>query len=142
MGRKRKKAETEMGEKAAEIRQQAKILADESGDAVRDFASTTGSAARDFAHTAYSAAKELLETVEKAGDRLDKETKPPRRRGRKILKLGAAIGVGAFLFTNDSVRNAIRDKLGFGAGQPEPWEAPASTPSDGEFSQPVSQTAT
>lgn len=142
MGRKkdRKEAQQEMAERAHEIREKAKVMADEGGEAFKDFAGTTRVAAKDFATTAFEAAKQMLETVEQAGERFEKQAQP-KRRGRKLLKAGIALGAGAALFANESFRNLVAQKLGFGGGEPEPWETPAATSGNGEFTQPpVSQT--
>ncbi len=125
MGRKnRKKSEAQaVADRAAEIKGQARVLADEGGEAMKDFASTTGVAAKEFAHTAFEAAKDLMETVEKAGQRLEKESKPARKRGRKLLKMGIAVGAGVFIATNEKARGAISQLIGRGGdGGPDPWE--------------------
>ncbi len=146
MARKTKDAEKQVREKAEQVREraeeardQAKQLAGAGGEAVRDFADTTGKAARQFAQTALDAAKDLLETVEKAGDRLEQETKPKRRRGRKVLKAGLALGVGAALLANDKVRNTITGVFrGDGDAGEDPWQTSAG---DGEAASPAPQTS-
>lgn len=140
MGRKsKKKSEAQaVAERAAEIKGQARVLADEGGEAMKEFASTTGVAAKEFAHTAFEAAKDLLETVEKAGQRLEKESKPARKRGRKLLKAGVAIGAGVFIATNEKARGAIAQLIGRGGGgAADPWE---TTEGEGFTQTPVPET--
>lgn len=125
MGRgKRKREAAELAERASEVRDQAKVLAGEGGEAVRDFAQSTGKAAKDFASTALEAAKELLATIEDAGDRLSATTngkKRKKRRGRKLLGL-VVVGAGVVLVVNEKAREAVMGALGRGGtDQPEPW---------------------
>lgn len=136
-GRSKKPTADELKVRAADIKEKASILAEESKPALKDFSTTTSAAAKEFATTAFHAAKELMEVVEKAGDRLEKQSKPARRRGRKLLKATIAIGVGAFLFSNEKVRNTVKGLMG-GQEEPEPW----TPPGDGEFtpSSPSSTT--
>jgi hypothetical protein len=138
MGRRsdRKQADKELAERAQDLKQKAKVVADEGGEAVRDFASTTGAAAKDFAQTAFQAAKELVDVVERAGERLEKESKPARKRGRKLFKATIAVGAGVALLANESARNFLASKLGFGAREPEPWESPAPSGGNGDYATP------
>ncbi|HVL82107.1 MAG TPA: hypothetical protein VM840_11020 [Actinomycetota bacterium] len=138
LGRSKKKPTAEeLRHRASDIKEKAAILAEEGKPALRDFSSTTSAAAREFATTAFSAAKELMEVVEKAADRLEEQSKPARRRGRKLLKASIAIGAGVFLFTNEKVRSTVTGLMG-GGSEPEPW----APPSDGQFtpSEPSSTT--
>ncbi|HVE93132.1 MAG TPA: hypothetical protein VNE62_12665 [Actinomycetota bacterium] len=125
--------------RTAELKQKAAVFAEEGGEALKEFSSTTGSAAKEFATTAYAAAKELLDVVEKAGDRLEKQSKPVRTKSHKLLKTTLAIGVGAAIFTNEKVRALITSKLG--GGPPEPWTPPSSNGSESTTTeQPTSKT--
>ncbi len=128
LGRKSKPTADELKVRAADIKEKASILAEEGRPAIREFSTITGSAAKDFAATTFHAAKDLMEVVEKAAERLEKESKPARRRGRKLLKASIAIGAGVFLFTNQKVRQTVSGLMG-GGGEPEPW----APPGDGEF---------
>ena len=138
--RKQQQKEAEkLAKKASELRSQAKEFAGEGGEAVKEFASTTGSAAKEFAHTAFEAAKEMMETVEKAGERLNGENKPRRRRGRKFIKRSLIIGAGVALLANERVRGAITGAVRkvTGGGEPEPWAT--STPGDGELARSATE---
>lgn len=125
MGKKRKERETQIAERAAELREGARELAETGGKAFDEFAHTTGSAAKDFAQTSYDAARHFLETVEQAGERLNKRTKPSRRRGRKVLKATVAVGAGAALLANEKVRGFLGRQIArFGGGGADTWGEP------------------
>ena len=101
-----------------EIRESAKEIAGQSGEALKGFADETGSAAKDFAAKTRDAAKELIEAIEKAAQHV--EPQRTRRRGRKLLGSLVIIGIGAAVVANDK----IREQLGLGGGrhQPPPLE--------------------
>jgi hypothetical protein len=86
-----------------ELREQAREVAGQSGEALKDFAETTGSAAKEFASKARDAAKDLVDTIERAS----KGVEPEPRRSRRLLKVALAVGVGAALFANERVRELI-----------------------------------
>ena len=137
MSRRRKQ---DTSARAAEIRSQAKDIAGQSGEALKDFAGTTGSAAKEFADKAKDAAKELVESIERAAKQLDVEKQKPRRGGRflRVLIVG---GIGAAVFANDRVRNAIGAALGRatgGSSQPEVWR-PETTTGDGKIAERVAE---
>jgi hypothetical protein len=125
MGRRKKAAE-----RAAEIKDQAKAVAGEGSEALKDFASHTGTAAKEFANKAGEAAKEFVESIEKAAKSATQEEEP--KKGRRFLKLTLAIGAAAFVATNESARKAIKSLINRGSStssdQPEIWrpEAPQS----------------
>ncbi len=126
--------------RSVELREKAAVIAGEGGEALKEFSSTTGTAAKEFATTAYAAAKELLEVIEKAGERLEQQSKPVRRKSHKLLKTTLALGVGAAIFTNEKVRSLVSSKLG-GGSQPEPWSPPSTNGSESSTSeQPASKT--
>ncbi|HYZ91041.1 MAG TPA: hypothetical protein VFA34_01455, partial [Actinomycetota bacterium] len=69
-----------------ELREQAREVAGQSGEALKDFAETTGSAAKEFASKARDAAKDLVDTIERAS----KGVEPEPRRSRRLLKVALA----------------------------------------------------
>lgn len=84
-----------------ELRDQAKQVAGQSGEAFKEFADQTGAAAKDFAIQTKGAAKDLLIAIERAAQRLD----PPRKRGRrKLLVTAVVLGIGAVLVAIDKFR--------------------------------------
>jgi hypothetical protein len=101
-----------------EIRESAKEIAGQSGEALKGFADETGSAAKEFAAKTRDAAKELVDAIEKAAQHV--EPQRSRRRGRKLLGSLVIIGIGAAVVANEK----IREQLGLGGGrhQPPPWE--------------------
>jgi 4-hydroxyphenylpyruvate dioxygenase-like putative hemolysin len=113
MGRRKKATE-----RVEEIKDQAKAVAGEGGEALKDFASQTGTAAKEFASKASDAAKELVESIEKAAKGVD----PEPRKSRRLLKLTLAIGIGTAVFANERARSAISKVLGRGTSTPEPPE--------------------
>lgn len=90
--------------KATDLKNRAESIASDTRPAVKDFASTTSDAAKDFAASAFGAAKELLEAVETASEKLNQ---PVKKKGHKLLKTTVAIGVAAFIFTNDRIRGLL-----------------------------------
>jgi hypothetical protein len=131
MARKRKEASS----RVEELREQAREVAGQSGEALKEFAETTGSAAKDFASKARDAAKELVETIEHASKRVEPEE---HRRGRRLLRVAIAVGAGIAIFTNERVREAISGGLRRARSGPAPdvWRPEAST-SNGEVREPV-----
>jgi hypothetical protein len=139
MGRRKKATE-----RVEEIKDQAKAVAGEGGEALKDFASQTGTAAKEFASKASDAAKELVESIEKAAKGVTPQEEP--RRGRRLLKLGLAIGAAAFVATNESARKAISSLIKRGdtaprGDQPEIWRPQTSTTGNGESAPKATTTA-
>lgn len=123
MSKKRKAAKAaakEAAEKAVELKDQAKEVAGQGGEAIKEFASSTGVAAKEFASKASDAAKEFVESIEKAAKSVSEDDEP--KRGRRLLKLTLAIGAGVAVFSNDKARNAIKSVLGRNGHAPEPPE--------------------
>jgi hypothetical protein len=140
MGRRKKAAE-----RVEEIKDQAKAVAGEGGEALKDFAAQTGTAAKEFASKASDAAKELVESIEKAAKGVTEQEEP--RRGRRLLKLGIAIGAAAFVATNDSARRAIKSLIKRGdstpsGDQPEIWRPQSTTTPNGGSAPKATTTAT
>lgn len=115
-GKKRKEA----AKRATDIKDQAKEVAGQGGEALKEFASSTGVAAKEFAGKASDAAKEFVETIEKAAKNAGAEEE--HHRGRRFLKLTLAVGAGIAVFSNDKARNAIKSVLGRNSRTPEPPE--------------------
>src|SRR5437870_10847707 len=88
-----------------EIREQAKEIAGQSGEALKGFADETGSAAKEFATKTRDAAKELVEAIEKAAQHV--EPQRSRRRGRKMLGTLIIVGIGAAVVANEKLREAL-----------------------------------
>lgn len=120
-----------------ELREQAREVAGQSGEALKDFAETTGNAAKEFASTARGAAKDLLDTIEKAGKGVEPEE---RRRGRRLLRLTVAVGAGIAIFTNERVREAISGAVrrSRGTTTPDVWRPETST-GNGEVRETVKE---
>ena len=130
-GRKKeaKKAAQDARERAVELKDQAKEVAGQSGEALNAFAHETGAAAKDFAVKAREAAKELVEAIDKAAKGV---TEPEPRKRRKVLKATLAIAAGFAVLSNEKTRAAISSviKKSTGGGDtPEIWrpETPATT---------------
>lgn len=137
MPRGRKK---EPASRVEELREQAREVAGQSGEALKDFAETTGSAAKEFASKARDAAKELVDTIERASKGVDSEPK----RGRRLLKVTLALGVGAALFANERVREALGGaaRRARGRSTPDVWR-PEPSGGNGEVREKVGgETAT
>ena len=129
MGRRKKATE-----RVEEIKDQAKAVAGEGSEALKEFATHTGTAAKEFANKAGEAAKELVESIEKAAKGVTQEEEP--KKGRRLLKLTVAIGAAAFVATNESARKAIKSLIGRGdsasrSDQPEIWRPEAPTSGNG-----------
>ena len=140
MGRRKKAAL-----KVEEIRDQAKAVAGEGSEALKDFAAQTGTAAKEFASKASDAAKEFVESIEKAAKGATAEPEP--KRGRKLLKLTLAIGAAAFVATNEGARKAIKGLIGRGddasrTDQPEIWRPQQSATPNGGSAPKATTTAT
>jgi hypothetical protein len=140
MGRRKKATD-----RVEEIKDQAKAVAGEGSEALKDFATHTGSAAKEFASKASDAAKELVESIEKAAKGVTQEEEP--KRGRRLLKLTLAIGAAAFVATNESARKAIKSLIGRGdsgprVDQPEIWRPQATTAPNGGSAPKATTTAT
>lgn len=140
MGRRKKTAE-----RVEEIRDQAKAVAGEGGEALKDFAAQTGTAAKEFANKAGEAAKELVESIEKAAKGVTEKEEP--KRGRRLLKLTVAIGAAAFVATNEGARKAIKSLINRGqstsAGdQPEIWRPEPPTSGNGGSAPKATTSAT
>lgn len=88
-------------ERVVELRHQAKQVAGQSGDALKEFADQAGSAARDFAKQTKGAAKDLVVAIERATQGLE----PQRKRGsRKLLLAATVFAIGAVLVAIDKFR--------------------------------------
>ena len=140
MGRRKKATE-----RVEEIKDQAKAVAGEGGEALKDFAAQTGTAAKEFASKASDAAKELVESIEKAAKGVTVEEEP--RRGRRLLKLSIAIGAAAFVATNESARRAIKSLIkrgdsGPSGDQPEIWRPQTTATPNGGSAPKATTTAT
>jgi hypothetical protein len=140
MGRRKKTAE-----RVEEIKDQAKAVAGEGREALKDFAAHTGTAAKEFANKAGEAAKELVESIEKAAKGVSQEEEP--RRGRRLLKLTVAIGAAAFVATNESARKAIKSLIkrgdtGARIDQPEIWRPQTPSVPNGGSAPKATTTAT
>lgn len=131
MPRGRKK---EPASRVEELREQAREVAGQSGEALKDFAETTGSAAKEFASKARDAAKELVDTIERASKGVDAEPK----RGRRLLKVAVALGVGAALFANERVREVLGGaaRRARGRSTPDVWR-PEPAGGNGEVREKV-----
>lgn len=117
-----------------ELREQAREVAGQSGEALKEFAETTGSAAKEFASRARDAAKDLVETIEKASKGVQ-EQEP--RRSRRLLKAVVVIGAGVAIFANDRVREAISGAVRRSSGStPDVWR-PEPSPSNGVVRESV-----
>jgi hypothetical protein len=140
MGRRKKAAE-----RATEIKDQAKAVAGEGSEALKEFATHTGTAAKEFANKAGEAAKELVDSIEKAAKGVTQEEEP--KRGHRLLKLTLAIGAAAFVATNESARKAIKSLINRGSGssvsdQPEIWRPEAPTTGNGGSAAKAATSAT
>lgn len=130
-GRRKRKAQPT--NRTAELREQAKHVAGESGEALKAFAEATGSAAKEFGQITRKATKELVEAVEHAAAESEKEVKPKkRRRGRKVLGALVLGAIGVAVAGGGRIREMI-------SGPPqEPWEPPApGAATDGVTSTPT-----
>lgn len=125
-----------------EIRDQAKEIAGQSGEALKGFADETGSAAKEFATKTRDAAKELIESIEKAAQRVEPPTRSRRRRGgRKLLGSLLVIGVGIAVVANEKIRESLGGAVG--RRQPPPWEPRVPDVGNGDRAgQPASTTST
>src|SRR5438093_5420546 len=101
-----------------EIREQAKEIAGQSGEALKGFADETGSAAKEFATKTRDAAKELVEAIEKAASHV--EPQRSRRRGRKLFGTLVVVGIGVAVVANEKLREALGGAVR--RNQPPPWE--------------------
>jgi hypothetical protein len=145
----RGKKKKEAASRAAELRDQAKEVAGQSGEALKEFAGSTGTAAKEFAEKAGGAVKELVESVERAAKKVQ-EPEPPHRRGRRALRTVLAIGIGVGVLTNERARNAISAAIRRARGgredlpQPEIWRPSSSSTTAGnnEVKQPVTEETT
>lgn len=120
-----------------EIREQAKEVAGQSGEALKGFAEETGAAAKEFAGKTRDAARDLVDAVERAANRVDQ--KQSRHRGRKLLGTLTIIGIGVAVLANDKLREAIGGAV---KRTPPPWEPRVSDAGNGEVAQTVSGTTT
>lgn len=104
-----------------ELRDQAREVAGQGGEALKEFAETTGAAAKEFASHAREAAKDLVDSIERASKGV---TEPEPKRGRRALRVAVALGAGIAIFANERVRDAIggavRRARG-GGGTPDVW---------------------
>ncbi len=140
MGRRKKAAE-----RVEEIKDQARAVAGEGSEALKDFAAQTGTAAKEFANKAGEAAKELALSIEKAAKGVTQEEEP--KKGRRLLKLTVAIGAAAFVATNESARKAIKSLINRGSSatrsdQPEIWRPEAPTIGNGGSAPKATTSAT
>ena len=134
MGRRKRE---EPVNRAVELRDQAKEIAGQSGEALKDFAQNTGSAAKEFAAKAADAAKDLVDSIEKAAKSANIEPTEEKRRGRRVLRTLVILGVGGAVLANERVRNAIgsavrRNRV---SDEPEIWR-PEPSPVNGEVREP------
>jgi hypothetical protein len=114
MGKDRKK-----GRVVEEIREQAKEIAGQSGEALKGFADETGSAAKEFATKTRDAAKDLVEAIEKAAQRVEPPSRS-RHRGRRLFGTLLVVGIGVAVVANEKVREALGGAVR--RNQPSPWE--------------------
>lgn len=136
--KKRRGGTAEIAERAGEIKDVAREIADVGGDAIKDFVSTTGSAAKEFASVTASAAKDLLDTTEKAVERLNRSAEPSRR-GRKVLKASVVFGVATAILANEKSRGLVSAGVRKLRGaEPQPWEPP--TPAELKQTTPSGMT--
>jgi hypothetical protein len=131
MARKRKEA----ANRVEELRDQAREVAGQSGEALKEFAETTGTAAKEFATRARDAAKDLVDAIERASKGV--ETTEPRR-GRRLLRVGIAVAIGGAILANERAREAIRaaTRRARGSSAPDVWR-PEPSPGNGEVREPV-----
>ena len=122
--------------KVEELREQAREVAGQSGEALKEFAETTGSAAKDFASRARDAAKDLVDSIERASKGV--EQREPRR-GRRLLRLVLVVGAGAAIFANERAREAIGGAVRRARGsRPTPDICrPDTSPGNGEVRESV-----
>lgn len=131
-----RKKKTDPATRVEELREQAREVAGQSGEALKEFAETTGSAAKEFATAARDAAKDLVETIEKASKGVEPQE---RHRGRRFLKTVVVISAGVAIFTNDRVRAAIGGAVRRSRGStPDVWR-PEPSPSNGEVRETVGE---
>jgi hypothetical protein len=118
-----------------ELREQAREVAGQSGEALKEFAEATGTAAKEFASSARDAAKELVDAIERASKRV--EPSEPRR-GRRLLRVVIAVAVGGAIFANERVREAVRSaaRRARGSSTPDVWR-PEPSPGNGEVRETV-----
>jgi uncharacterized protein YjbJ (UPF0337 family) len=135
MPRGRKKA----ANRVDEIREQAKEVAGQSGEALKGFAEETGSAAKEFAGKTKDAARELVDAIERAANRVETQKKSGRR-GRKLVGTLTIIGIGVAVLANEKLREAIGGAVK--RTQSPPWEPRVSDAGNGEVSQTVAGTTT
>jgi hypothetical protein len=123
-----------------ELREQAREVAGQSGEALKDFAETTGVAAKEFASKARDAAKELVETIERASKRVEPEE---RKRGRRLLRVVIAVAAGGAIFANERVREALGGAVrrARGSSAPDVWR-PEPAGGNGEVREPVAGEST
>jgi hypothetical protein len=115
--------------RAAELREQAREVAGQSGEAFKEFADITGGAAKDFAARTRDAAKELVESIERAAQGAQSKES---HRGRKFLGITLAIGIGTAVIARDKIREAL-----FGRRrESEPWDQ-RYTGGNGEAREPA-----
>lgn len=123
MSRRSRRRGEEIAERASELKDQAKEVAGQSSEALKDFASKTK-----------DAAKELLETIEQAAKEAQAETQP-KKKSRRFVKTVLAIGAGVAVFTNERARNAIKSVLNRGGtdeeSQPDVWRPQQTTTGNG-----------
>lgn len=129
----------EPANRVEELREQAREVAGQSGEALKEFAETTGGAAKEFAARAKDAAKDLVETIEKASKGVQEAEEP--RRGRRFLKAIVVVGVGVAIFANDRVREALSGAVRRSRGStPDVWR-PEPSPSNGAVPETSDQTS-
>ena len=116
-----------------EIREQAKEIAGQSGEALKGFADETGAAAKEFAGKTRDAARELVDAIEKAAQHVEPRTS--RRRGRKLLGTLVVVGIGAAVIANDKLRETIGGVVR--RNQPPPWEPRVPDIPNGEVAESV-----
>jgi hypothetical protein len=125
-----------------ELREQAREVAGHSGEALKEFAESTGTAAKEFASRARDAAKDLVDAIERASKRVEPEEP---KRSRRFLRAVIVVGVGAAIFANERVRDAIGGAVRRARGEaptPDVWRPEPALPGNGEVREPVSEETT
>lgn len=126
-----------------ELREQAREVAGQSGEALKEFAESTGVAAKEFAGKAREAAKELVDAIERASKRVEPEEP---KRSRRFLRVLVAVGVGGAIFANERAREAITGAVRRARGDvpaPDVWRPEPTPGGNGASSrEPVSEETT
>ena len=139
MGR-RKDAKKEAKRAAAEAKERALLVKDQA----REVAGQSGEALKEFASKTKDAAKELVDTIEKAAKSAAHEVNEPEpSKSRKVLKATLAIGAGVAVLSNEKARDAIRNVINrskANSDAPEIWR-PDTRPTTNGNTGSAAQTA-